>query len=80
MKCGPLVATATLFLLTASANTDPPKAKEDRPKPLLTLREHAYQVVRVEFSPDGSRLATAHGDGIMKVWPVRQLLGQRVDR
>src|SRR5262249_22574844 len=28
------------------------------------------------FSPNGARLATAHGDGTVKVWAVKDLLGR----
>jgi hypothetical protein len=37
-------------------------------------------VYDLALSPDGGRLATAHGDGTVRVWSVEQLLGQHVDR
>ena len=35
---------------------------------LQTLRGHANGVIRVEFSPDGQRLASASLDGTAKIW------------
>jgi WD40 repeat protein len=35
---------------------------------LRTFREHMYQVTGVSWSPDGRRLASASGDGTVKVW------------
>src|SRR5437667_6333051 len=66
MKTALLLATFTPLLLTASANTDPPKAKqvaggEQSPKPLLTLVGPHKEVNGMAFSPDGARLATASG-------------------
>jgi WD40 repeat protein len=59
-------AAVILFLLAAVANTDPPR--EERPKPLLTLRGHKEAVTRVEFSPDGTRLATTGVDHALLLW------------
>jgi WD40 repeat protein len=42
---------------------------------LLTLRGHTNGIVRVVFSPDGKRLATACQDGTAKVWdPIKGTL------
>jgi WD40 repeat protein len=40
------------------------------------LREVERGLYGACFSPCGTRLATAHGDGTVKVWSVKQLLGQ----
>jgi WD40 repeat protein len=37
-------------------------------------------VYRLAFSPCGTRLATAHGDGTVRIWSVEQLVGNRVSR
>ena len=36
--------------------------------PATTLSGHKGRVVAVAFSPDGSRLATASDDGVLKIW------------
>jgi WD40 repeat protein len=35
---------------------------------------------RLAFSPCGTRLATAHGDGTVRIWAVEQLRGKRGER
>jgi hypothetical protein len=53
-----------------------------RGRGLLALRATAPNAVRpglwpgIALSPDGTRLATAHGDDRVKVWSVKQLLEQ----
>jgi WD40 repeat protein/DNA-binding SARP family transcriptional activator len=38
---------------------------------LLTLKGHTREVLDVEFSPDGTRIATASADGTAKIWDAR---------
>jgi hypothetical protein len=64
-------------LLIAAANASPAMSQRPDPTPALVLRGHADLVYRVRFSPDGGRLALAFGGGIVEVWSVPQLLGQR---
>jgi WD40 repeat protein/tRNA A-37 threonylcarbamoyl transferase component Bud32 len=37
---------------------------------LLTLRGYKQYIFSARFSPDGNRLATAGGDGLIKIWSV----------
>ena len=48
----------------------------------LALGPHQLdsRVHDVALSPDGGRLATAHNDGTVNVWSVKQLLGERGER
>jgi WD40 repeat protein len=43
---------------------------------VLPSAEGEQGVFDLCFSPDGTRLATAHGDGSVKVWSVKDLLGE----
>jgi WD40 repeat protein len=45
-------------------------------KRLALPTEGQAEVFDLCFSPDGTRLATAHGDGTVKVWSVKDLLGR----
>jgi WD40 repeat protein/serine/threonine protein kinase/tetratricopeptide (TPR) repeat protein len=38
---------------------------------LLELKQFTFPVYRAVFSPDGTRIATACGDGMVKVWDAR---------
>ena len=42
---------------------------------LLTLRGHTFGVASVAWSPDGTRLASAGGDGTVKVWEAASSKG-----
>jgi len=48
----------------------------DTGKRLLTLTGHTFALTDVAFSPDGARVATASGDGTVRVYvlPVNELL------
>jgi WD40 repeat protein len=46
----------------------------------LRMGESETGVYRLALSPDGTRLATAHGDGTVRIWSVEQLLRQRGER
>jgi WD40 repeat protein len=45
-------------------------------KVVLPETQQGHGVFDLALNPDGTRLATAHGDGTVKVWDVKQLLGQ----
>jgi WD40 repeat protein len=67
------LGTLCLFLLSASANSDPPTVKvragrEALAKPLLVLRGHTEAVTCVQFTPDGKLLATASRDKTAALW------------
>jgi WD40 repeat protein len=47
-------------------------------KPLASLPSLNRQLC-LAYAPDGTRLATAHRDGTVRIWSVKQLLGERVD-
>jgi WD40 repeat protein len=47
---------------------------------ILGLKDLGGRAYDLAFSPDGTRIATAHTDGTVKVWSVQQLLGQRGER
>ncbi len=36
------------------------------------------RVIEVDFSPDGSRLATAGGSGVVKVWPTTPATAEQI--
>jgi WD40 repeat protein len=60
-----------LFLLvTAGANSDLADKKVVT-APLLTLRGHSKTVSTVEFSPDGSRLASVGMDHALLLWDAK---------
>jgi WD40 repeat protein len=42
----------------------------------LPAAEGEAEVFDLSFSPGGTRLATAHGDGTVRVWSVKDLLGK----
>lgn len=37
---------------------------------LLALRGHGFVVGRLAFSPDGSKLVSGAGDGVVRVWAI----------
>jgi WD40 repeat protein len=49
-------------------------------RPVLGPKDLGSYVHDLALSPDGGRLVTAHGDGTVKIWSVKQLLGRRGDR
>jgi WD40 repeat protein len=42
----------------------------------LSEAKGSASVHHLAFSPCGTRLATAHGDGTVKIWSLKQLLGK----
>jgi WD40 repeat protein len=49
-------------------------------RPVLGPKVLGGRVHDLALSPDGGRLVTAHGDGTVQIWSVKQLLGQRGER
>jgi WD40 repeat protein len=54
-------ADGTLFVLDISGST---------PKEVATLTAHSAGVAAAAYSPDGSKLATAGGDGALRIWTI----------
>jgi WD40 repeat protein len=44
---------------------------------LLSLRDHARDLIRLAFSADGQRLLSAGGDGVVKVWDATPWMNER---
>src|SRR5438552_3020357 len=64
MPCGSIC----FLLLTGTANRGLPMPQDVHPSPLLTLRGHTQAIYRVQYSPDGQRLATASEDRTAGLW------------
>ena len=47
---------------------------------LLRVSQQAKGIYSIALSPSGTRLATAHGDGTVRIWSVKQPLGKHGER
>jgi WD40 repeat protein len=67
LKYAVVCGAVSFLLVTAGANSNPPK-KADGPKPVLVLRAHTKAATCVRFSPCGKRLATGGLDRRAALW------------
>jgi WD40 repeat protein len=56
--------------LASSPDTAPHGGTRDAGQPVLTLQGKAGPVYALAINPDGTRLASGHHDGIVKVWDI----------
>jgi WD40 repeat protein len=72
LKCALLCWFVFSMPVEAISRPGPPMPREDRARPVLTLRGHAGAATCVRFSPDGTQLATCGADDALVLWDARR--------